>query len=126
MRSRILAILCTSIIAAAGMLSLSDPAQAFSVVQGLDYTSHSYDGKSFTVCDGEDDGHSVWAGLYDSGSTSYQTAPVLYPPDPAGLNCTDYDVFPPYYLTNLRTVEDNPNSSTNYYSEWHGYPVVGN
>jgi hypothetical protein len=94
--------------------------------QGSDYFIHSYDGTWFKICDAEDDGHAVWAGYYinNASNPGYWTARVLYLGDPDGVDCTTWDVSP-YVLTNIRVVEDNPDSSTNYYGPWHGWPVAG-
>jgi hypothetical protein len=121
----------TTLAIAAGMIGATaimptGTANAFTVYQGDDYATHSSSGNAFTICDVEGDSHSVWAGYYTTESSAYLTAPVYYPPDPAGTNCTPYRLSSPYLLSNLRVVEDNPNSSTNFYGPWHGYPVAGN
>jgi hypothetical protein len=122
-RNRVLAGATAVGIGAIGVLMLPGSAQAFTVYQGDDFVSHSYDATFFTVCDAENDGHKVWAGFYDNSSNAYQTADVYYGSDTSGTDCTSYDLYP-YHLTNVRVVEDKPGSSTNYYGPWHGYPVA--
>jgi hypothetical protein len=63
-------------------------------------------------------------GYYREGSSYYQTASVIYDDDPNSTDCTEWGVLGP--IGDLRVVEDNPDSSTNYYGPWHGYPVYGN
>ncbi|OJF10516.1 hypothetical protein [Couchioplanes caeruleus] len=95
------------------------PASASNVNQGSNYAQHSYDGTYFEYCDYEDDNHSVWVNYYTDASTSMRSTESV---NGAG-NCNA--VFLSSVLTNLRVVEDNPSSSTNYYGAWHGYPVAG-
>ncbi|MEV1015836.1 hypothetical protein AB0I95_22990 [Micromonospora sp. NPDC049751] len=96
------------------------PASAHPVNQGSDEATHSYDGTFLEYCDYESDGHSVWVNYYTDASTSMRSTASVN-----GFNqCGQY-----YFdsvLTNLRVVEDNPASSTNYYGRWHDYPVAGN
>jgi hypothetical protein len=124
MKTRIIAILGAVAASVAFVALPAGPASAHDVYQGNDAAFHSYDGLEFTICDGENDGHAVWAGYYRVGSNSYYSAPVLYPSNTSGVECTTY--YPASVLSNLRVVEDNPDSSTNYYGAWHGYPVAGN
>ncbi|MYV57992.1 hypothetical protein [Streptomyces sp. SID3212] len=91
---------------------------------GQNRAFHSPDGTELTICDGEDDGRSVWAGLYLVGSSTYYTASVQYGEDTSGVDCTTYYFDSP--MSNLRVVEDVPNTSTNSYGAWHNYPVAGN
>ncbi|MFF0741339.1 hypothetical protein ACFYVL_13160 [Streptomyces sp. NPDC004111] len=100
------------------------PAAAKNVYQGSDYATHSYDGKSFWICDAENDSHKVWAGYYVIGSNTYHTANVIYGSDTSGVDCTLYGGGGT--LSNIRVVEDKPGSSDNYYGAYHGYPVAGN
>jgi hypothetical protein len=126
MRRRIIALaasLCLSL-ALIGVTGGMAGAHSGEFKQGADYFYHGYAGTWFDICDAEDDGHSVWAGYYDNNSTVYHTAKVIYIGDPDGLDCTRWDISP-LVLTNIRVVEDNPNSSTNYYGPWHGWPVAG-
>jgi hypothetical protein len=126
-RNRMLSTLAVGI-AATATLGLAGPAQADPVSQGEDYAFHSDDGKQLTVCDVEDDNRAVWAGYYTTESYQYQTLTIRYPSDPDGVNCASRRVgtrLDSIVLSNLRVVEDNPSSSTNYYGAWHGYPVRG-
>jgi hypothetical protein len=125
MRKWIIPALSAGAIGLFATLSMAGPAQAHRVYQGNDYATHSYDGTLLKICDAEDDGHKVWAGYYDNGSNTYHTAVVIYYNDTDGLDCTTWGLGGDRILTNLRAVEDNPNSSTNYYSPWHGWPVAG-
>jgi hypothetical protein len=127
-RNRIIATLA---IAAVTTLGLAGPAQAHQVKQGgNDYAYHSVDGKQLTVCDVQNDDRAVWAGYYTSASNRYRILKINYPAPPAGpIDCATVRVgtrLDSIVLTNFRVVEDKPNSSTNYYSPWHGYPVRGN
>jgi hypothetical protein len=126
MRQWIIPALAAGVTGLAAAFFPAGPAQAHNVYQGDDYAVHSYDGSVFDICDAENDGHKVWAGYYYNGSNAYQTAEVIYGSDTSGIDCTRYSFPSGYYLTNLRVVEDNPDSGTNYYGAWHGYPVAGN
>ncbi|MEU5096563.1 hypothetical protein [Streptomyces sp. NPDC020996] len=61
---------------------------------------------------------SVWGGYCTTTSSAYQVS------EPVNGYCNTWSV--DGVLTNLRMVEDNPSSSTNYCGAWHGYPVAGN
>ncbi|MET8748229.1 hypothetical protein [Streptomyces sp. NPDC004728] len=101
----------------------ASPVNAAPAYQGDDFAIHSYDARTLTVCDVEKDGHSVWAGYYIEGGSSYQTASVLYDDDPNSTDCTEWGTFP---IRDFRVVEDNPDSSSNYYGPYHGEPVYAN
>ncbi|WP_149100758.1 hypothetical protein [Actinoplanes teichomyceticus] len=73
---------------------------------------------SFEYCDYEGDNHSVWVNYYTNASTSMQSTESVN----GVAKCNQY--YLSSVLTNLRVVEDNPSSSTNYYGAWHGYPVA--
>ncbi|GGQ06706.1 hypothetical protein GCM10010266_32790 [Streptomyces griseomycini] len=117
MRRTITAVLGTLAVSAASVGLWAVPASASDVHQGSDWATHAYDGTWFDYCDGEDDNHSVWGGYYTTSSSAYQTS------SPVNGYCGTE--FVDGVLTNLRMVEDNPASSTNYYGAWHGYPVAG-
>ncbi|MFJ4499515.1 hypothetical protein [Streptomyces sp. NPDC088864] len=119
MRKTLTAVLGALTISAASAALWAAPASASDVSQGSDYASHSYDGRYFEYCDYEADNHSVWVNYYTDASTAMKSSPTV---NGAG-NCNA--MYPNGVLTNLRVVEDNPASSTNYYGSWHGYPVAG-
>ncbi|MFJ9214319.1 hypothetical protein [Streptomyces sp. NPDC102264] len=119
MRRSLTTVLGALAISAASAGLWAAPASASNVNQGSDYASHSYDGTWFEYCDYEGDNHSVWVNFYTDASTSMRSTPSV---NGAG-NCNE--VYLSSVLTNLRVVEDNPSSSTNYYGAWHGYPVAG-
>ncbi|MFI6284334.1 hypothetical protein ACIBCM_06160 [Streptomyces sp. NPDC051018] len=122
MRRRIITALSALALTAASAGLWAAPAGASAVYQGDDWATHSYDGTWFTYCDAEDDNHSVWVGYYYyvNSLSNYTTAtPVTYGHcESESLNLG--------YLVDLRVVEDNPYSGTNFYGPWHGYPVVDN
>ncbi|MFI8185216.1 hypothetical protein ACIF70_32495 [Actinacidiphila glaucinigra] len=116
MRRTITTVLSALTMSAACITLGTAPASASDVYQGNDWATHAYDGTSFDYCDGEDDNHSVWGGYYTTASSAYQTS------SPVNGYCNTEYVSG--VLSNLRMVEDNPSSSTNYYGAWHGYPVA--
>ncbi|MGW0791210.1 hypothetical protein ACWD04_23945 [Streptomyces sp. NPDC002911] len=119
MRSALKAVFGALAISVASAGLWAAPASASDVNQGSDYASHSYDGTYLEYCDYESDSHSVWVNYYTDASTSMRSTASV---NGAG-NCNA--VYLSSVLTNLRVVEDNPSSSTNYYGSWHGYPVQG-
>jgi hypothetical protein len=122
MRHRISTVLGVLALTAASAGLWAAPASAGNVYQGNDFASHAYDGAWFTYCDSEDDNHSVWVGYYYYNVTlsNYQTSPPVTYGNCGGVSLSQG------YLIDLRVVEDNPYSSTNFYGPWHGEPVVDN